>query len=53
MATKLLAIGSIILGFLIVAKFPSHKEYQPEKLSYAGVLVGLILMILGIYFLLT
>ncbi len=38
-----------ILGLLIVIKFPfAHPTYQPFEMQRAGVLIGIILMILGL-----
>ena len=37
------------LGLLIVVKFPfAHPTYQPFEMQRAGVLFGIILMIIGL-----
>jgi len=38
-----------VLGLLIVIKFPfAHPTYQPFEMQRAGVIIGIILMIIGL-----
>jgi len=46
---KLIGIGLFGLGFLIIVGFPSVDKYQPERMSKAGVIIGLILAGIGLY----
>lgn len=50
---KVIGAISLILGFLIVIKFPSIRDYQPEELAKTGVLIGIILIGIGLYLLKT
>lgn len=45
---KLLGIMLIVIGFLIVKNFPGIAKYQPEGFSWAGVLIGLIVLFAGL-----
>jgi hypothetical protein len=46
---KLFGWGSVILGLLFVISFPSADKYMPNKFAYAGVMIGIFLIALGIY----
>ncbi len=45
---KILGVILIIIGFLIVRHFPGISHYQAEKMSWAGVFIGLIILFAGI-----
>ena len=49
--TKLLGAGCIVLGFIMVVYFPDATSIQPSSMGWAGVLIGIFLIILGIYLL--
>ncbi|MEM5766470.1 MAG: hypothetical protein QW423_02455 [Candidatus Aenigmatarchaeota archaeon] len=51
MFTKIFGIVCFIAGILMILFFPEIKEYQPEEIGFAGILVGFGLIALGIYFL--
>jgi hypothetical protein len=53
MIKKIFGAVSLVLGFLIIVGFPSIREYQPEAMSRAGVLIGIILIGIGLYLLKT
>ncbi|MBU3958056.1 MAG: hypothetical protein KKB25_03195 [Nanoarchaeota archaeon] len=45
---KLLGVILIAIGFMIVKSFPEIAKYQPEGFSWAGVLIGLIILFAGV-----
>jgi len=49
MLNKILGAGSFLLGLLIVICFPGIPRYQPEEMGRAGIIVGLVLIIAGLY----
>ena len=40
------------IGLFLITGFPTTSDYQPHDMSRAGVLIGLILFILGVWWLL-
>lgn len=54
LATLLIKVAGLVLfliGFFLTVKFPDTNEYQRESMSAAGVLIGLVMLILGFYLL--
>jgi len=52
LATLLTKIAGIILalvGFFLVTGFPDVEDYQPMGMSKVGVLIGLVMLIFGLY----
>lgn len=49
MLSKIVGAGIFLLGLAIIMVFPGISDYQPEKMGKAGILIGLILLILGLY----
>ncbi|MDI6798791.1 MAG: hypothetical protein QMD12_02225 [Candidatus Aenigmarchaeota archaeon] len=49
MVTKIIGAGSFLLGLLIVVGFPWIRTYQPESMARAGVLIGILLIVIGIF----
>ena len=49
MWNKIAGAGAFLLGLLIVIGFPGMTRYQPEAMGRAGILIGLILIIAGLY----
>jgi hypothetical protein len=51
---RLVGAGVFGLGLLIVVGFPSvmYRDFQPEGISRAGVIFGIILMGIGLYLIL-
>jgi len=49
MVTKIIGAGSFLLGLLIVIGFPWVSQYQPEKMARGGVLIGILLIVIGIF----
>lgn len=45
---KILGAILIIAGFFIVKNFPGVSHYQNEKMSWAGVFIGLIILFAGL-----
>ncbi len=45
---KLLGVILIVIGFLIVKHFPDMPDYQPDKFTWTGVLVGLLILFAGL-----
>jgi len=50
---KILGGICLLLGLSIVIFFPSEKEYQPEEMSISGVVIGIALIGIGLYLLLS
>lgn len=48
---KVRGIISIIVGLFLLIKFPDVSQYQKEGFSLIGIFIGLVLLILGIYWL--
>ena len=46
---KVIGFILVLAGFWMVFKFPSAMDYQPEGMGLTGVLIGLVLLILGLY----
>jgi len=46
---KIAGIILALVGFFLVTGFPDVTDYQPEGMGKAGILIGLILLIIGIY----
>lgn len=49
--TKIRGIIAIIIGLFLLIKFPDVNHYQKEGVSSIGIFIGLVLLILGIYWL--
>jgi hypothetical protein len=49
MIRQILGAISFFVGLLIVIGFPFIRDYQPEALGRAGILIGIILIGIGIY----
>jgi len=49
MWSQIIGAGCFVAGLLIVIGFPDISEYQPESMSRFGVIIGIGLMILGLY----
>lgn len=49
MIRQLLGAVSFFIGLLIVIGFPFMKDYQPESMGRAGVVLGIALVGIGIY----
>lgn len=49
---KLGALLMIALGLFLVIGFPGVSEYQSPKVGKAGAFIGLIILVIGAYFLL-
>jgi hypothetical protein len=49
MLNQILGAGSFLLGLLIVIGFPSMTRYQPEGMGRAGIIIGLILIVVGLF----
>ena len=47
-AVKIIGLMCLIFGGLMVLAFPSATANQPEQLSKAGVLIGIILIGVGL-----
>jgi Na+/melibiose symporter-like transporter len=48
---RLVGLALAGIGLFIVIGFPDVKDYQSFDMSKAGVFIGLILLVIGIYFL--
>ncbi len=46
--TKILGLAMAVAGFWLAFKFPGASEMQGEGFGFAGIILGLILMIIGI-----
>ncbi|MBI4162535.1 MAG: hypothetical protein HY513_02535 [Candidatus Aenigmarchaeota archaeon] len=52
LATILTKIAGIIIGlvgFFLVTSFPDVIDYQPDGMGKAGIFIGLIMLIFGVY----
>jgi hypothetical protein len=49
MLNKILGAGVFLLGLLIIIRFPDITRYQPEGMGKAGIIIGLILTLAGLY----
>jgi len=49
MLRKAIGAVSFFAGLLLIIAFPWIREYQEEKFSRAGVLLGIALVALGLY----
>ena len=47
--TKIAGIVLALVGFFLVTGFPDVTDYQPDGMSKAGILIGLAMLIFGIY----
>lgn len=47
--TKLLGIGSIILGLSIIIFVPTAIGHQPPPISNAAIIIGIIFLALGFF----
>ncbi|MCS7105824.1 MAG: hypothetical protein NZ942_00705 [Candidatus Aenigmarchaeota archaeon] len=45
---QIIGAGCFVFGLLILISFPYIEKYQPEEMTKAGILIGILLMILGI-----
>ena len=48
MLFKVIGFVLAFLGFLILKFFPGMREHQPHGFTLAGILMGLILILVGI-----
>jgi hypothetical protein len=48
---KIIGAGCVLLGFFLVVLFPDSPDLQPPNMGWAGVLIGIFLILLGIYLL--
>ncbi|MEM5869782.1 MAG: hypothetical protein QXR09_01295 [Candidatus Aenigmatarchaeota archaeon] len=53
MLNKILGAVCLLGGILTVMFFPEIKDYQPEQISFTGVILGFGLIAVGIYLLKT
>jgi hypothetical protein len=53
MMNKIFGAISFLLGLLMILFFPDIRDYQPEAISFTGVVIGFGLIALGIYLLKT
>lgn len=53
MLNKIFGAASFLLGVLILIFFPDIKDYQPDEIGVAGIVIGFALIALGIYLLKT
>lgn len=49
MIKKILGAISFFTGLLIIIGFPWIRDYQPEEMARAGILIGVILVAIGLY----
>ncbi len=47
--TKIAGIVLALVGFFLVTGFPDVEDYQPFGMSKIGILIGLAMMIFGVY----
>lgn len=47
--TKILGAGCILFGFFMVVYFPDASDYQPSNMTFGGVIIGILAILLGIY----
>jgi hypothetical protein len=50
---KVIGAGLVVFGLVMIIFFPFIEEYQPEALSYAGVILGIIFLGIGLFLLKT
>lgn len=48
---KVAGAGFIVFGLAMIIFFPYIQDYQPEALSYAGVILGIIFFGIGLFLL--
>lgn len=53
MINKIIGVGSILLGLAITIGFPSVRDYQPDAMGRTGVFIGIALIVIGLYLMLT
>ncbi|MGC9200720.1 MAG: hypothetical protein ACP5F8_02035 [Candidatus Aenigmatarchaeota archaeon] len=53
MSNKILGFGFLLTGLWLVIFFPFLDKYQPEEMSKSVALIGIILIGIGLYFLLS
>lgn len=49
MVKQIIGAVSFFVGLLIVIGFPWIKDYQPEEMAKAGIVIGIALIAIGIY----
>ncbi|MEM7821763.1 MAG: hypothetical protein QXX38_03065 [Candidatus Aenigmatarchaeota archaeon] len=49
MLNKIIGACLFSVGLLIVIGFPDITRYQPESMGRAGIILGLVLIILGLF----
>jgi hypothetical protein len=49
MIQKIVGAGMLLLGLALVMGFPYIAEYTPDEMTNAAVIIGLILIVIGIY----
>jgi hypothetical protein len=49
--TKIIGAGCILLGFFLVVIFPDSSEIQPTNMTFGATLIGILLILFGIYLL--
>ncbi|MGC8993498.1 MAG: hypothetical protein ACP5JK_01855 [Candidatus Aenigmatarchaeota archaeon] len=53
MFNKILGFGFLLTGLWLVIFFPFLDKYQPEEMSKSVALIGIVLIGIGLYFLLS
>ncbi|MEM5879236.1 MAG: hypothetical protein QXU74_01960 [Candidatus Aenigmatarchaeota archaeon] len=53
MLNKIFGVISFLLGLLVLIFFPDIKDYQPDQIGIAGIIIGFGLIAFGIYLLKT
>ncbi|MGC9059090.1 MAG: hypothetical protein ACP5H3_01635 [Candidatus Aenigmatarchaeota archaeon] len=53
MSNKILGFGFLLTGLWLVIFFPFLDKYQPEEMSKSVALIGIVLIGIGLYFLLS
>jgi hypothetical protein len=46
---KIVGIGLALFGFFMITGFPDVEEYQSHDMGRAGIIIGLVVLIIGIY----
>jgi len=46
---KILGVLSILGGIFFLFFFPDWKQFQPDFFTKTGILIGILLLLLGIY----
>jgi len=46
---KILGVISILAGFFFIFLFPDWTPFQPKSFTKTGIIIGIFLLLLGIY----